>query len=106
MTDGVTLQRQLRFALPCEPPNSLFRSLRPSEIRGQSQENALFAQLPALMRARASFGAAACCLSGLATGTGTLAGSLFSETCCTCCCCCCCLTVNAVAMVLRRSLSR
>src|SRR4051812_8931032 len=64
--------------------NIFFSPLMPSESRGQSQENELLAQLAARMRAA--------CLTGLATGTGTLStsaradpGSDRSDTCCTCC---------------------
>ena len=44
-------RRQLRFALPCVLPNNFFRSLRPSEIRGQLQENWLLAHQAAWLHA-------------------------------------------------------
>src|ERR1700694_5244793 len=93
------------LALPWEEPNSFFRSLMPSESRGQSQEKEPGAQFIVFARDLKSFAAAARLLGAAAgTGTGTGTFSFPREVCCTGCCCC--FAVNAAAMVLRRSRSR
>src|SRR5258708_21253299 len=87
-------KNQLRFPLLEDEPNSaFFRSLIPSDSRGQSQENESFAQLVAFMRDLISF-AAAGRLFGASAGRGTF--SLVREACCSCCCC---FAVNAAAML-------
>src|ERR1700737_5156739 len=82
-TSGNDGKNQLRLALPWEEPNSFFKSLMPSESRGQSQENECFAQFATFVRGRISF-TAACGLLGASTGRGTFS---FKEACCSSCCC-------------------
>src|SRR6516162_6952548 len=87
------------LALPGVGLNSFFKSLRPSERRGHSQENEWLVHSPARRRARIS-PLVPCCLAGRCCGSGTLATSLFSEARCNCCSGC--FAAAAAAMVLRR----
>src|ERR1700728_2444357 len=86
---------QLRLGLLDEEPNSaFFRSLMPSESRGQSQEKECCAQLAALRRLMSPAGAAACGLPMLPVTGGAFSVSFFREACLSCCC----LVANAAAM--------
>src|ERR1700688_5078338 len=93
---------QPRLALLGGGLNSFFKSLRPSESLGQSQENECSAQFSIFARGL-TFGAVACGLvTGLATlrvVTGAFSFPVSNAACCTCCCCCCCccFAVNAAA---------
>src|ERR1700733_14525501 len=82
--------------------NRFFKSLRPSESLGQSQENEGCAQVAVFARGLTLFGAAACGLAvGLATlrvVTGAFSFPLSNAACCNCCCCC--FAENAVAIEL------
>ena len=75
--------------------NSFFSPFSPSESRGHSHENELFAQFAAFGR-----------LVGIGTLSDSLRrDSLRSETGCNCCTCCC-FAAKAAAMLLRRCFSR
>jgi len=76
------MQKLPALGLVLGATNSFFRSLRPSESRGQSQEKEPGAQFAVFARDLKSLAAAARLL-GAAAGTGTF--SILNEVCCTCC---------------------
>src|SRR5258705_9675674 len=79
------------------PNSAFFNSLRLSESRGHSQENACCAQFAVLVRDLKSLVAADAL--GFSRGNGVFSDSALKVACCNCSCCC--FAANSAA-VLRR----